>query len=338
MEIFGWIRVAKGRYSDSMPGLVRHAPDTPIGQLAEALLRDGYVIVERAAPELCGQAYAELIADVEAASTGHLPFLGARTKRLGGLLKRSAAVRELTVHPFVLGLADAVLQPYCARYQLNFSGIMHLLPGADAQQLHRDGDLYPFRHPCPPMLMPTMWALSDFTASNGATSVVPGSHMWAENRDPFPDEIASADMPAGSVLVYLGGTLHGAGTNTADVTRTGLALQYSAGWLRQEENQYLVNPPEIARTFSDRLQRLIGYDFGGPYLGFVAGASPQRLLVDHQDGPRERSNPEIDALASRMHRLPWGSVEPVPTPERVGQRVSVNRGPLGVNEISGQDS
>jgi Phytanoyl-CoA dioxygenase (PhyH) len=319
-----------------MPGLLRHAPDTSIAELGDALLRDGYVIVERAAPELCGQAYTELIGDIEAAPTGHLPFLGARTKRLGGLLKRSEAVRNLTVHPIVLGLADAILQPYCARYQLNFSGIMHLLPGADAQQLHRDGDLYPFRHPCPPMLMPTMWALSDFAASNGATSVVPGSHMWAENRDPFVDEIASAEMPAGSLLVYLGGTLHGGGTNSAGVTRTGLALQYSAGWLRQEENQYLVNPPEVARTFSDRLQRLVGYDFGGPYLGFVSGASPQRVLVDDHDGPRERSNPEVDALAARMHRLPWGSLKPVPTPERSGERVSVNRGPLGVNEIAEQ--
>jgi hypothetical protein len=321
-----------------MAELLRHASDTPLPALAAALLSDGYVVVERAAPELCGQAYAELIADVEAAPTGHLPFLGARTKRLGGLLKRSEAVRELAVHPLVLGLADAVLQPYCARYQLNFSGIMHLLPGADAQQLHRDGDLYPFRQPCPPMLMPTMWALSDFTADNGGTNVVPGSHMWAENRDPFADEIASAEMPAGSLLVYLGGTLHGGGTNSAEVTRTGLALQYSAGWLRQEENQYLVNPPDVARTFPDRLQRLIGYDFGGPYLGFVSGASPQRVLVDNYDGPRERSNPEVDALAARMHRLGWGTLQPVPTPQRDGERVSVNRGPLGVNEISKQDS
>ena len=69
----------------------------------------------------------------------------------------------MAVHPVVMALADIVLQPHCVRYQLNYSGIMHLLPGAKAQELHRDGDLYPFRHPCPPMLMPTMWALTDFT-------------------------------------------------------------------------------------------------------------------------------------------------------------------------------
>jgi hypothetical protein len=316
-----------------MAELRRHHADTPIKELGEALLRDGYVVVERAAPELAAQGYRDLIDDINAAPNGHLPFLGERTKRLGGLLKRSTAVQQLAIHPIVMGLADHVLQPYCARYQLNFSGIMHLLPGAQAQQIHRDGDLYPFRHPCPPMLMPTMWALSDFTSKNGGTIVVPGSHTWAESRDPFEDEIASAEMPAGSVLVYLGGTLHGGGTNNSEGTRTGLALQYVVGWLRQEENQYLTNPPEIARTFSQPLQKLIGYDYGGPYLGMVGGDSPNRVLVDGYDGPAQRSDLEVDAFAAKQHRLSWGSVEPSVEVPRDGVRVPVSRGPIGVNEL-----
>ena len=303
--------------------------DVPANAVADALLEDGYVIVERLAPDLTDRALVELSADIAAAPTGHTDFLGDRTKRLGGLLRRSAAAREMAVHPVVMALADAVLQPHCVRYQLNYSGIMHLLPGAKAQEMHRDGDLYPFRHPCPPMLMPTMWALTDFTANNGATAVVPGSHRWAEDRDPTAAEVVSAMMPAGSLLVYLGGTIHGGGANVShSLLRTGLAFQYSLAWLRQEENQYLANPPEIARTYPERLQRLIGYDYGGPYLGFIDGDSPQRLLQKEHDRPRNRTNPEIDALAAKMNRHRWGDLDPEPTPPRSAPTIPVSRGLL----------
>ncbi len=295
---------------------------------AEALLANGYVIIERLAPDLTDRALAELSADIDAAPTGHTDFLGERTKRLGGLLRRSAAAREMAIHPMVMALADAVLQPHCVRYQLNYSGIMHLLPGAKSQELHRDGDLYPFRHPCPPMLMPTMWALTAFTADNGATQLVPGSHRWAHDRDPTADEILPAVMPAGSLLVYLGGTIHGGGTNVSQSLRTGLAFQYSLGWLRQEENQYLTNPPDVARTYPEQLQRLIGYDYGAPYLGFVDGDSPQRLLQPEHDGPRNRTSPEVDALASRMERHRWGNLEPVPTPPTSAPTIPLSRGLL----------
>ncbi len=309
-----------------MVRLTLHPPGTAIDDLSAALHGDGYVLVERAAPELTNRAFADLIDDIEAAPLGHTPFLGDRTKRLGGLLRRSAAAQQLAIHPLVMALADRALQPNCARYQLNFSGIMHLLPGAAAQGLHRDGDLYPFLFPSPSTLMPTMWALSDFTSDNGATVIVPGSHRWSEDREPFADEMVAAEMPAGSVLIYLSGTLHGGGTNRSTVNRTGLALQYSLGWLRQEENQYLASPPEVARTFPERLQRLIGYDYGGPYLGFVDGDSPLRLLVDGYDGPPERTDPEVDALAARIVRLPWGRLVAEPTVAREGEPVPTIKG------------
>jgi hypothetical protein len=302
--------------------------DVPTSAVAERLLEDGYVIIERLAPDLTDRALAELSTDIDAAPTGHTDFLGNRTKRVVGLLRRSTAAQEMAVHPTVMALADAVLQPHCVRYQLNYSGIMHLLPGAKSQELHRDGDLYPFRHPCPPMLMPTMWALTDFTADNGATLVVPGSHRWAEERDPTAAEVIPAVMPAGSLLVYLGGTIHGGGTNVSQSLRTGLAMQYSLGWLRQEENQVLTNPPEVARTFSDRLQRLIGYDYGGPYLGFVDGDTPQRVLREAGDGPKNRTTPEIDALAARMQHHRWGDVRAVPTPPASAPTIPVSRGLL----------
>jgi ectoine hydroxylase-related dioxygenase (phytanoyl-CoA dioxygenase family) len=308
--------------------IVLHDATASIDELHAALWRDGYVVVQGLAPQTTAQAMEELRPYIDAAPLGTTAFTGGLTRRVGMLLRRSTAVHDLVLNPVVLAMADQVLQPYCARYQLNFSGIMHLLPGATAQVLHRDGDLYPFRFPSPPTNLSTMWALSDFTADNGGTQVVPGSHEWAEEREPFADEIIAAAMPAGSVLIYLSGTLHGGGTNTSTVTRTGLALQYSLGWLRQEENQYLTNPPEVARHYPERLQRLIGYDFGGPYLGFVNGDIAQRLLVDDYDGPMERSNAEVDALAARMHRLQWGGFQSTPTPSRQGVTVPTNKGPI----------
>src|ERR1700740_3575933 len=135
------------------------SPDVSVDSIAAALLDDGYVIIERLAPAVTDRALADLAADIDAAPIGHTGFLGFGTKRLGGLLRRSPAVRDIVIHPVVMALCDRVLQPHCARYQLNSSGIIHLLPGAAAQELHRDGNLYPFRHPAPPTLMPTMWAL-----------------------------------------------------------------------------------------------------------------------------------------------------------------------------------
>jgi len=196
--------------------------------------------------------------------------------------------------------------------------------------LHRDTMLYPFGHPCPTILMATMWAIRDFTAANGGTCLAPGSHLWEPDREPFEDEVVSAEMPAGSVLIYLGGIWHGGGENRSNSIRTGLTIQYSAGWLRQEENQYLANPPEVARGYPEELQRLIGYDFGGPFLGFVEGDDPHRVLEFGYDGARRRnvhrSRPEIDAAARAMSFLSLGDVTAVPTPRRDGPRVTTQSG------------
>ena len=279
------------------------ALNTSVADAAAALLDQGYVIIENLAVDTAQRALEELTPHIDAAPYGHDEFLGAKTKRLGGVFIKSEAARELATHPMILGLAEIVLLEFATNYQLNFSGIMHLESGALAQPLHRDGDLYPLSHLGLTTLMPTMWALRDFTATNGGTQVVPGSHRWADDRKPEPHEVISAEMPQGSVLVYLGGTIHGGGENQADAVRTGLALQYSLGWLRQEENQYLAHPPEVAAEFPEALRRLIGYNYGGSYLGFVNGDDPHRLFEPDYDGPAMRSTPEIDAAKRKLPRF-----------------------------------
>jgi len=271
--------------------------------MRERLLEYGYIIIEELAVDLAQQALADLTPHIEQAPFGHDEFLGARTKRLGGILKKSIAARELVTHPVVMALLDGILLKYATNYQLNFSGVMHLEPGANPQPLHRDGDLYPLSHLGITTLMPTMWALSDFDEANGGTHVVPGSHLWPEDRKPQPDEAVSAIMPQGSALIYLGGTIHGGGKNHSERARTGMAMQYSLGWLRQEENQYLAHPPEVAKDFSEQLRRLIGYNYGGSYLGFVDGDDPHRVFEPNYDGPAMRSTPEIDAAKAALPRF-----------------------------------
>ena len=293
----------------SRSALNRVDPDLPVAEMVERLLDQGYLVIDELAVDLARATQADLSTHIAAAPYGHDEFLGAKTKRLGGILKKSVSARELVTHPVVLGLSEAVLLRYATNYQLNFSGIMHLEPGAQAQPLHRDGDLYPLSHLGITTLMPSMWALSDFEGSNGATQIVPGSHEWDEGRLPTPQEVLSAQMPQGSVLIYLGGTIHGGGENCSDRERTGMALQYSLGWLRQEENQYLAHPPEVAAEFSEALRRLIGYNYGGSYLGFVNGDDPHRLFEPGYSGPAMRSTPEIDARKQALSRF---RVKPLP--------------------------
>lgn len=134
--------------------------------------------------------------------------------------------------------------------------------------LHREEDPFDyFPIPRPHMIVASMWAISDFTADNGATLLVPGSHQWPAERKPTPEEIQCAEMPAGSVLFWLGGTLHGGGANVTEEWRYGVILTYSLGWLRQEENQSLATPPDIASQFSRELQDMLGNTANGA-LGF----------------------------------------------------------------------
>ena len=185
------------------------------------------------------------------------------------LVARSGQVRELILHPTVTAMCDHFLRPTAPDgYQLHVTAALNVAPGARAQVLHREEDPFTiFPLPRPQLIVATMWAITDFRAENGATLLVPGSHRWTADRQPTPDEIVAAEMPAGSVLFWLGGTLHGAGANVSDEWRYGVVLTYSAAWLRQEENQYLDVPPDLAERLSPELRLMLGYKMNGA-LGF----------------------------------------------------------------------
>ena len=188
-------------------------------------------------------------------------FYPGHTRRTSALVARSQAVGKLVTDEMSLGLCDQFLTPNGEfGYQLHVSAALEIGPGSRRQILHREEDSFTFfSHPRPHLIVASMWAITDFRPDNGGTLVVPGSHKWTEDRQAKDEEICEAEMPAGSVLYWLGGTLHGAGANTSSDWRYGVILTYSLGWLRQEENQYLDVPPDMAKDLSPRLRDLIGY-------------------------------------------------------------------------------
>jgi ectoine hydroxylase-related dioxygenase (phytanoyl-CoA dioxygenase family) len=261
----------------------------------EALQRDGAVLVDHLLDRATIDAInAEATPYVEAADPDMqhlnpaLQIFHADIRHVSGLAGKSRTfATEVMVHPVLLGVCDAILAPSCARYQLNLAHLLERLPGAGAQYLHRDElvwNLVP--EPRPELQVASVIALVDFTADNGATRVVPGSHQWDRDRQPLGEETAVAEMPAGSAVVYLGTTIHGGGANVSTEPRRGVHLSYTLGWLRTEENNYLAVPPEVARTLPRQCQEVLGYavhdaiETGGGYLGMVDLRDPIEVLAE----------------------------------------------------------
>lgn len=249
------------------------SPDTPADKVAATLQTDGGVIVRGLIDSsLLDQVLADFQAPFD--EQGHKfanDFNGYKTRRLSGVLGISRGSADILAHPMVMGVADAVLKPHCTTYRIGSSTAIEIHPGEKAQQLHRDDSFYPIRIPGVEYQFSAMVALTDFTPENGATRVVPGSQDLRDIDSVDDSQIAQASMARGSVLFYLGSTIHAGGANQTNAPRTGLITTYSLGWLRQEENQYLTIPREVADSYPDPIRRLMGYASHGPYLGVYPG-------------------------------------------------------------------
>ncbi|MGH9090864.1 MAG: phytanoyl-CoA dioxygenase family protein [Acidimicrobiales bacterium] len=311
MEAVGDPRVAAPRRSaaggvhdgDAVRGpedrgvLQRLSATSPVEDVTAVLERDGAVIVDEVIDaDLLDRFNSELDPLLEVASPSNdrefvnsaVPlFFGAQTRHVTGVAAKSATfATEIMVHPMYLGVADAVLGGHCASYQLNLAQVMDRGPGSDRQILHRDEDVWiHMPRPHPELQFASVIALVDFTKENGATVVAPGSHRWARERQPVAADLAVAEMPAGSAVLYLGSTIHGGGANSSSQWRRGMHLSYVLGWLRTEENHYLATPPDVARSLPRRSQEVLGYaahdalDELGGYLGTVELQDPVELLA-----------------------------------------------------------
>ena len=239
---------------------------TETDAVVSALRRDGAVIVrDLVGPEVVDKVRGELGPELESSGLAtESDFNGSLTLRISNVLAVAPSAASLVDHDMVVAIADEFLLPHCANYHVGSLTAINILPGEAAQALHRDDTPFPIDNAGMELQIGVMWALDDFTEENGGTRVVPGSHRMLRSWHLPPlDHWVSAVMPKGSALFYLGSTWHGGGANRSSAARMGLINVYSLGWLRQESNQYLVHPPEIAAQFGPRLRALLGYTTHG---------------------------------------------------------------------------
>lgn len=280
-----------------MPELTHIGVDCSAEAVCEHLERDGAVVIDGALDEAGVDAVLrELSPFFETARSGRNEFAGFHTQRIGALMARSPACRRLALDALVNTSCSRFLGPHADGYQLHFTQAVRIGPEEGAQALHRDRGVWGGRIPRRiETQLSTIWAISEFTEANGATRVVPGSHRWSRDRTPEAHEIVAATMRPGSVLVYTGSVLHGGGSNSTRAHRLGVLLHYTLDWLRQEENQYLSCPPEVAKDLPPELRALMGYSRANEILGFFSApsgpdgerielADPERLFDARRSG------------------------------------------------------
>jgi hypothetical protein len=289
-----------------MTSLTRLDANAGPDEILPVIARDGAVILENVLTrEPLERLLGELMPYVSHTRPGSDAFSGFRTTRTGALVARSPACRELVMHGSVLAAARRFLAPWCERVQLHLTQVIRIRPGQAAQPLHRDRWAWGTHLQHLEPQFNTIWALSEFRAENGATRVAPGSSGWPDGRQPQGEELTCAEMSPGSVLLYTGSVFHGGGENRSDADRIGLNLTYTLGWLRQEENQYLSCPPEIARELDPELQSLLGYTLGSYALGYYTPplapgdgpelVGPEYALGRRRDGSSRLGSAELFA-------------------------------------------
>lgn len=248
-------------------------------ELADSIRRDGYVIVPDLISEReVGEIKASLAPWLRGELMGRNDFEGFCSERVYALLAKAPPVARIVEHPAVLALLDALLTPH---YRLSACLAIQVHPGETAQGWHSDDSYVWVARPRRMMGVSSIWAFDDFTESNGATEVIPGSHLWGPEEQAEPDDPRAVKvlMKAGSAVLFAGTLVHRGGAHGGAGTRLAITPQYCEPWIRQIENLGLAVPPEVARGYSERVQELLGYDIFEPtFIGYVDGMHPKRLL------------------------------------------------------------
>ena len=266
----------------------------------ESFQRDGYAILERAIDRVfCDELIAALAPFEAGRPMGRNAFEGLRSHRVYSLAGKGEVFRRLAEQPDVLAVVDRVLFP---NYLLSTEQSIRLHPGEQAQTWHTDDPFYHTPRPHPRTLGVTViWAIEDFTADNGATELIPGSQRWA---DEHPDDrrapAIAAVMPAGSVLMFDAAVWHRGGANRSAGTRLAISPQYCQPYLRPQESQLLIMPPDAVRACSDRMRTMLGYSIHPPFIGQVDGMHPLRLV---DPGYREHKTDD-HVIADRVLTAP----------------------------------
>jgi len=239
--------------------------------------RSGYTVLSgRLGEELLASARTEIGALLASADWGS-GFDGSRTRRVWALLAKTRCMDQAALDPVVLDVVEQTIGPG-AQFSLTYATQVH--PGQGAQMLHYEQGIYPLPRDRD-VMMSAIWALDDFTADNGATLVIPGSHKQAQGK-PGRDNAMPVEMPAGSALLFLGRLWHGAGANVSTRPRLAVVIDYAQPWLRPCEAHTLSADPGQVRLMPQRLQELLGFNQASPYLGFINGRHPREWLMSNQ--------------------------------------------------------
>ena len=277
--------------------MLNRLPNTAsVEEVSAALKAQGYVIIdELVSGEVMDRVAEEMGPHIKTTPFGEDKFVGFSTQRTGAMILRSPSSRDLIMHPLIVGVAGSHLSK-ASTFQLHLTQVITVHPGSPAQILHQDElawDFFQFPDDYE-VQCNTLWAMTDYTAENGATRIVPDS-QHAGSRIKFPPEAGiPAVMKRGSVLLYTGKIYHGAGANQTEQKRQALNITYAVGWVRQEENQYLSTPPEVARTLPDDLLRLMGYQCGCFAMGYVRDFEDPLAYLK---GSNERRSSGFNALS-----------------------------------------
>jgi hypothetical protein len=282
---------------------LKHLPPTSTPEeVAAALRADGACIVDNlVSDEVMDRVAEEMDPYIDLTPLGGDDFIGRKTRRTGSMIARSPASRDLIQNPLVLGTTGIILEK-ASVYQLHLTQVISVFPGETDQPLHRDElawDFFPFPTDYD-VQCNTIWAMTDFTVDNGATRCLPGTHTLgpastsAEAQE--GREVDRAEMQRGSAFFYTGKVYHGAGANNSDKVRQGINITYCVGWVRQEENQYLSTPLEVAKTLDDDLLELMGYRMGGLAVGYVRDFEDPMVVI-HEDMPKQQY--DIAGLAKK---------------------------------------
>lgn len=256
----------------------------------QALRRDGYSIIPDFLDAETLRAVREGLAPFLGSHQGRNNFEGFRTERVYTLVARGAVFERITEDERVIALLERFFMP---GYLLTASQAICIHPGETPQPIHYDDTFYPIARPRPPISISTIVAVDEFTAENGGTEIIPGSHEWSDAtvagiydgfdadapaKPELERQLRATVMPAGACVVFLGTLLHRGGANRSMAPRLAFSNQYCEAWARTQENYFLGVPPERAAAMSPRLQGLLGYNIHPPFMGHVTASHPLKTL------------------------------------------------------------
>lgn len=297
-----------------MATIPRLSRSSPLEVFIEALEQYGCLIItDFTTPETVHKANNEVapwLDNSDGAEGAKVGALSGNTKTVTRLISRSPTVREKF-------FADSLYQALCEKFLtietttyygdearegksdplLSIAITFAIPPGTPAQGLHRDDKNHHHRHHVESkysknrdMLLGLFVPGCDTFKANGATRVVPESHLWGDEKPDFGDvreTVVDAEMKVGEAFIMLGSTYHGGGEYakplkngaSGEIERRIVYAMFScSGVHRQEEVSFLSYPMEEVRTYSKLVQDRLGWKQSEPNLGWVDLKSPEFLL------------------------------------------------------------